>query len=96
MSKRISIAQLEGIVARINTLTGNSQECYTRENGRSIANIGNYHLSQQYGGVALHQMVSNGGGARDVFNSGHIPKRELFDMMTAYMYGLYDSQEKGV
>jgi hypothetical protein len=49
------------------------------------ANVGNYHLSHAYGGVSLHQMSNLGGGVRDVFSCGHVPKRNLCDRMFAFL-----------
>lgn len=43
-------------------------------------------------GVCLHQTSNEGGGVRDVFQCGHIPKRELFNRICAYMDGLRDSK----
>lgn len=49
-----------------------------------VAQIGNYHLSYAYGGVALHRMTNAGGAVTDVFNRGHMPKRELHDLMCSF------------
>ena len=59
--------QLDWSIERLNKATGNPVEPYTKgEDGRNHANIGNYHLSQQYGGVQLVQMSTNGGGIHTV------------------------------
>lgn len=50
---------------------------------------GNYHLNYSYGGVALYQNVITG-GERDVFRCGFVPKRELFNLMHAYLSGARD------
>lgn len=48
---RIRLADLEFLVERINIITGNNTESYTKdENGKYTANIGNYYLSGAYGG----------------------------------------------
>lgn len=52
--------------------------------GDGSACVGNYHLSYAYGGGALHQMTSTGGAVRDVFNRGHMPKRELYNLLAYY------------
>ena len=57
------------------------------------AQIGNYHIDGAYGGVSLHQMVNDGGGIRDVFSCGHVPKRELFDRICAFMEGIRTAQD---
>ena len=50
-------------------------------------NIGCYHLDHAYGGVALHQMVNDGGGVRDILG-GHLTKRDLYERMNAFIKGL--------
>lgn len=60
---------------------------YTRVDGRLTPNAGNFHLSNQYGGWELCEMVASG-GSRDVFQNGHMPKRDLFDRICAMMEGI--------
>jgi hypothetical protein len=90
---RISRSNLEAVVKRLNIMTGNSIDPYTKDkNGNFIANIGNYHLSGAYGGVSLHRMSTDGGGVSDVFRCGHVTKRDLYDRLHAYLNGI----ERGV
>lgn len=93
MSDRITIDRLRRQCDRLNRITGQPTESYIREDdgtehGRFVAQVGNYHLSQAYGGVSLHQMVSTSGAVRDVLSLGHCPKRELFDRMLAFIEGI--------
>ena len=84
---RITERDLEATIARINRATGNHYSpCTKKADGTFTANIGNYHLSCAYGGVALHQM-SEGGEVRDIFG-GHMPKKELYNLMHAYLMGM--------
>lgn len=92
MSNRITERQLQAVVDRINRETKKPNEPYTLVGGEYKANPGNYHLSQQYGGNSLHQMLAGDGGVRDVFGCGHMPKRELFDLMHAFLAGLSASE----
>jgi hypothetical protein len=85
MSNRITQKDLEAVVARINDVTGSPKEAYNLETRTS--NIGNYHLSYAYGGVALHRMHNERGGIQDIFH-GHMPKRELYEKMQAFISGL--------
>ena len=86
--ERITQKQLEMLVDQINAATESPPEPYRVEDGRHKANIGNYHLSGAYGGWALHRMDSDGGGVDDVFGSGHVPRRELYQRMRAFLVGL--------
>ena len=94
---RITNKQLEGMVDHLNKVTGNEVRPYTRDdNGKYKANIGNYHLSGAYGGVALHQMLTPGGGIRDVFKSGHGPKRDLYNRITSFIDGISFERGEGL
>lgn len=88
MTTRITIANLEAVVARINRVTGSQSTPWRREGDRSRANIGNYHLSLAYGGVCLHRMANEGGGVTTPLGSGHVHKRELYEQMHAFLRGL--------
>jgi hypothetical protein len=90
MSDRITDKQLQYLVDRINELTGSPMVPWTsRGEGKGIrANIGNYHLSGAYGGVCLHRMMNEGGGVNTPLGLGHVPKRELYNQLRAYVAGL--------
>jgi len=93
MRKRITIAQLRAKVGYLNRLCGTPETSYTRgDNGRLTANIGNYHISQSYGGYDLHQMMNDCGGVRSVLSCGHIPARELLGKIDAYICGIVDKE----
>lgn len=87
---RVTRKDLDAIVARINRMTDSPAEPYRKEGDRYVANVGNYHLSGAYGGWALHQIVTDGGGVRDVLQSGHVPARELQGLLFAYIAGRLD------
>lgn len=93
---RITRKHLDALVARINTVMGTPAEPYRRREDDSgvIANVGNYHISGAYGGWCLHQMVNEGGGVRSVFGVGHVPARQLYDQMQAYMRGIEDGRAR--
>ena len=86
MTNRISKAQLDYLIERINTLTNNPMTYSTRDNGNFKANIGHYHLYGAYGGIALHQTMNEGGGIHQII--GISTKRELYDRMQSLIYGL--------
>ena len=76
MRSRITEAQLNELVDRINEQAGTPAQPYAE----GAPQVGNYHLSFAYGGVSLHQMYASG-GVTDVFNRGHMTKRELYNLM---------------
>jgi hypothetical protein len=93
--KRITIKNLENLVGHLNKLTDNPAEPYTIFHGTSCdapgeykANVGAYLISRAYGRYALHQMDNDKGGERDVLSSGHVPARELFNLIHAYLRGM--------
>jgi hypothetical protein len=88
MTTRITTAQLETLIARLNRITGSPETPWTRVDGRNVANIGNYHLSGAYGGVCVRRMVNTSGGATTPIVACHVPKRELFDLLHAYIRGI--------
>ena len=96
MANTVTRKQLDSIVERINRTMQAPMECYSKdEQGDYRANIGNYHLSGAYGGFSLHRMVNESGGVSDVFQCGHVTKRELASMMYAFLKGI-DLERTGV
>jgi hypothetical protein len=91
MTTRITIKHLDGKADTINRMTKSPVESYRTVDGKLTANVGNYHISRAYGGYCLHRMATEGGGAHDVFNIGHVSARELAGLMSAYTAGLYDA-----
>lgn len=91
---RITDKHLDALAKRLNTLTNSPQDAYRRdENGRTRANVGNYHISHAYGGVCLHRMGNEGGGVSTPLSSGHIPKRALYNEMHAFIRGIEAARE---
>jgi hypothetical protein len=91
MSTRITRKHLDAKADTLNRMTNSPVESSRTVDGKWTANVGNYHVSGAYGGYCLHRMVTEGGGASDVFSCGHISARELAGLMSAYMAGLYDA-----
>ena len=81
---RITQKMLDGMINRLNTATGNNPVPWS--NGKP--NIGNFHTDSAYGGVALYQMISEGGGVNDISRFGHVSKRELYNYIRAFLDGL--------
>lgn len=85
---------LEARVRRLNELTGSPMSPYSTIDGRNVANIGNFHLSYAYGGVCLHRMANESGGVRTPIISYHTTKRELYDLINAFMDGIQFANEQ--
>ena len=100
--RRITLKDLDRAVDAINTHQGTPLETWTKVDGtmtydgKYISNIGNYHLGSAYGGWSLLQMMNEQGGVRDVFQVGHVPKRELYNLLRAYSDGLRAGWKHGV
>ncbi len=96
MTDRITVKRhLEPMVARLNHLTGNPLTPWTRNgNGTITANIGNYHLSQAYGGCQVQQMLGEGGGVTCPLTSGHVPKRVCYDTLHAFIRGIEECKHQ--
>jgi len=58
------------------------------ESPHGPTSMGNFHLSYQYGGVCLMQVVTESGGRRDVFGCGHISGNIMLIQLNAYIIGL--------
>jgi hypothetical protein len=85
---RTSIKTLKYLVNQINSLTGSPVTPYTRAGDKMTANIGNYHLSQAYGGVCVHRMENESGGCITPIWSGHGTKKEAEMKLRAFICGL--------
>jgi len=92
--QRITRKELDGSINYLNRITSNAAEPYRKEGDKWIANIGNFHISGAYGGFALHQMGNEDGGIRDIFQQGHMPMRELYNLVYAYAKGIVFAREE--
>lgn len=81
---RVTDKQLQAIIDRLNRITGSPMAPYI--DGK--AQIGNFHLSHAYGGVCLHRMHNESGGVSSPLSTGHITKRELADLLYAFIAGI--------
>jgi len=84
---KITEKMLQNKVDHLNKLTGNHVVTWTRMDGKTNANIGNYHLYYAYGGVNLHQVVNQGGGVDCPLGDGTRPKRELYYQLDSFIKG---------
>ena len=85
---RITVTDLRAVIARLNRETNSPAEPYVMgADGRHRAQIGCWHLSQAYGGFALHRMVGESGGVSDPFGH-HMPARDLHSRIHAMLAGI--------
>ena len=94
MPPRITKAFLLAQVSNLNRMLGLGNEAYTYdENHKIMGGVeGVYIISGAYGGYALHKMHKSTGES-DVFNMGHIPARQLSELIDAYMRGMRDYRD---
>lgn len=59
---------------------------------RVRASVGRFVLDYAYGGADVHQLTSEGGAVSDIFG-GHMPKRELYHRMHAWLDGFDRAEE---
>jgi hypothetical protein len=72
----------------LNRMTNSPENPYEGGDGKWIAQPGNFHISGAYGGYALHRMSNENGGVHDIFSRGHMPARELYELIHAFRRGL--------
>ena len=95
---RVTLKDLERKIDLLNEITGNELkpygDGYVLEDGirRLKVNKGNYHLAGAYGGHELQQMCE-GGGTRDVLNSGYTTKKDLYYLICAYIDGMEEGKK---
>lgn len=82
---RIVKSDLEAVCKRINRTVNRSDETPQRVGSDASPNV--YWISGAYGGHSLYRTGSDGRGAEDVFRRGHVSKRELYDLMQAFLTG---------
>ena len=86
--RRITKRDLQAGIDRLNRITGNPMTPWTRdEDDKMTANLGNYHLSQAYGGYCVHQMHNPGGGVNAPVTHGHIPARDCYERLHSFING---------
>ena len=92
MPPRITKAFLSAQVSNLNRLFGLGDEIYTYdENDKLMGGIeGVYLISGAYGGYALHKMHESTGQS-NVFSMGHIPARQLSELIDAYTKGIREA-----
>lgn len=89
---RITKKNLQARIETINSILNRPVTPYSQVEGKLIANIGNFSLSQCYGGYCVHLMVNDGGGVSTPIWAGHITARDAYERLSAFISGLQFSK----
>lgn len=92
---RVTLKMLQNRVVHLNKMLGRPVDYFSKnEDGfPCIINIGHFHIDCAYGGYQLAETCKSG-GTIDVFNHGHIPARELLELICAFEIGYRFSQDQ--
>ena len=91
---RVTKKMLENKVDHLNEITNSPMEYfridYSPGNVFRVrhVNIGHFCISGAYGGYELQRVCTSGGGVRTPLNTGHIPKKELYNLISAFIDGM--------
>lgn len=85
---RITTKHLDGLVDKINRITGSPLTPYLQSGNNYTPQALNYHLDWAYGGVCLVRMCKTGSGVTSISQIGFATKRALYQWMSAYIDGL--------
>jgi hypothetical protein len=88
---RITKKQLQARIDTINIILGTPENPYTRTESGLSANVGNFHLSEAYGGYGVG-LMTDGGGSSDPIWRGHISARDAYDRISAFIAGIQFSK----
>jgi hypothetical protein len=88
---RITKKQLQARIETINSILNRPATPYSQVEGKLVANIGNFHLSEAYGGYGVG-LMTDGGGSSDPIWRGHISARDAYDRISAFISGLQFSK----
>ena len=90
---RVSKKMLENKVDQLNKITHSPREYFTSKHDNLHINVNHFCISGAYGGYELQRTCNNGGGVRTFFNTGHIPKKELYNLISAFIDGIELEQD---
>ena len=88
MKTRITLSDLENRLFDLNEFKGTPLKPHSPSDtmipGAGIkSNVGNYHLSQAYGGFNVYEMVNDAGGIKEPAGSGHVTKRDCLERINS-------------
>jgi hypothetical protein len=85
---RITKKQIQASIDTINSILNRPDSPYSQVDGKCVANIGNFSLSQAYGGYCVHLMVNENGGVSCPIWCGHITASDAYWRLCAFISGL--------
>lgn len=92
---RITKEHLENQVEILNEFTNQPKKPWSKDKeGKFLGNIGNYHISQAYGGFKLEQIANQHGGVREMTNY-RLTKRELYYVLHCINNVLRQEKKEG-
>lgn len=90
--QRITKKQLQARIETINSILNRPVTPYSQVEGKLTANIGNFSISQAYGGFGVHLMTNESGGVSTPIWNGHISARDAYERISAFISGLQFSK----
>lgn len=96
---RVTLPMLKTRIAYLNKKMNRPENYFTANPhtdnlmGKPSINVGHFHIDCAYGGYSLHETANDAGGEVDVFNRGHIPARDLMNLIYAFEAGLRYAEE---
>lgn len=86
MADRITIRDLNVRCGTLNKITGSPATFWNTDNEN--INVGHYYIDRAYGGFSLERTTSNTGAVMLPLSMGHIPARDLYNRINAYISGI--------
>jgi hypothetical protein len=85
---RITKKQLQARIETINSILGKPSTPFSfNEDGTRYVNEGVFILTMAYGGYGVGKMSEEGGAWSAIWN-GHIPARDAYERISAFIAGL--------
>ena len=96
---RVTLTMLKTRVAFLNKKMNRPADYFAGDfvqdakQGKIKTSVGNFCIDCAYGGYSLHEVTNEAGGVTDVFNIGHIPARDLMNLIYAFEAGMRYAEE---
>lgn len=89
---RVTLSMLQNRVRFLNKKMNRPETYFNSAEDRKI-NAGHFRIDCAYGGYRLEETCNDAGGVINVFNIGHIPARELMNLIYAFETGVRYTEE---